>query len=149
MIEADKDGERITMGETIEVLVRISKKDFEELQNNYVWWGKHGEYIKNGTVRQNGYWAELQTPIKGWYGEASYKTEYQCSICGRVVGLYERSKYCPDCGAKMRLSEHDCEHCNRKYGTLGCCSTVSNKWIYSCEEGHREYEETHREIKDG
>ena len=34
--------------ETVEVLVRITKKDFEELQSNYVWWGKHGEYIKKG-----------------------------------------------------------------------------------------------------
>lgn len=41
--------------ETVEVLVRISKKDFEELQSNYVWWGKHGEYIKNGTVLPKGH----------------------------------------------------------------------------------------------
>ena len=34
---------------------------------------------------------------------------------------------------------HDCEHCAKTYGTLGCCTTVSNKWVYSCEEGHREY----------
>lgn len=40
----------------------------------------------------------------------------------------------------------DCKHCNRTYGTLGCCSTVSNKWVYSCEEGHREYEETHKHM---
>lgn len=37
----------------------------------------------------------------------------------------------------------DCEHCSRIYGTLGCCSTVSNKWVYSCEEGHKEYKERH------
>lgn len=42
--------------------------------------------------------------------------------------------------------ERDCKHCNRTYGTLGCCSTVSNKWVYSCEEGHREYEETHKHM---
>lgn len=41
--------------ETVEVLVRIPKKDFEELQSNYVWWGKHGEYIKNGTVLPKGH----------------------------------------------------------------------------------------------
>jgi len=40
----------------------------------------------------------------------------------------------------------DCEHCNRTYGTLGCCSTVSNKWVYSCEEGHKEYAETHKQM---
>lgn len=36
--------------ETVEVVIKIPKKDFEELQSNYVWWGKYGEYIKNGTV---------------------------------------------------------------------------------------------------
>ena len=41
--------------ETVEVLVRIPKKDFEELQSNYVWWGKHGEYIKRGTVLPKGH----------------------------------------------------------------------------------------------
>ena len=35
--------------ETVAVLVRIPKKEFEELQGNYVWWGRHGEYIKKGT----------------------------------------------------------------------------------------------------
>ena len=34
---------------------------------------------------------------------------------------------------------HDCEHCAKTYGTLGCCTTISNRWVYSCEEGHREY----------
>lgn len=41
--------------ETVEVLVRIPKRDFEELQSNYVWWGKHGEYIKKGTVLPKGH----------------------------------------------------------------------------------------------
>lgn len=43
--------------ETVGVLVRIPKKEFEELQSNYVWWGRHGEYIKKGTVlpKENGF----------------------------------------------------------------------------------------------
>lgn len=41
--------------DTVEVLVRIPKKEFEELQSNYVWWGKHGEYIKKGTVLPKGH----------------------------------------------------------------------------------------------
>jgi len=45
--------------ETVEVLVRIPKKDFEELQSNYVWWGRHGEYIKHGTVLPKGHDALL------------------------------------------------------------------------------------------
>lgn len=42
-------------GDTVEVLVRIPKRDFEELQSNYVWWGRHGEYIKKGTVLPKGH----------------------------------------------------------------------------------------------
>ena len=41
--------------ETVEVLVRIPKEDFEELQSNYVWWGRHGDYIKKGTVLPKGH----------------------------------------------------------------------------------------------
>lgn len=41
--------------ETVEVLVRIPKKEFEELQRNYTWWGRHGEYIKKGTVLPKGH----------------------------------------------------------------------------------------------
>lgn len=41
-----------------------------------------------------------------------------------------------------RLIEGDCEHCFNTYGTLGCCSTVSNKWIYNCKSGMKEYVET-------
>ena len=41
--------------ETVEVLVRIPKEEFEELQRNYTWWGRYGEYIKNGTVLPKGH----------------------------------------------------------------------------------------------
>lgn len=37
------------------------------------------------------------------------------------------------------IPDQDCEHCSKTRGTLGCCSTVSNKWVYSCKEGQREY----------
>ena len=37
------------------------------------------------------------------------------------------------------ILDKDCEHCSKTYGTLGCCDTVSNKWVYSCKEGQREY----------
>ena len=32
-----------------------------------------------------------------------------------------------------------CEHCSRKRGSFGCCSTVSNNWVYSCAEGQKEW----------
>lgn len=41
--------------------------------------------------------------------------------------------------------QHDCEHCSKTFGSFGCCSTVNNEMIYSCEEGHREYEQDHRD----
>lgn len=37
------------------------------------------------------------------------------------------------------ILDRDCEHCSKTYGTLECCTTVSNKWVYSCKEGQREY----------
>lgn len=37
------------------------------------------------------------------------------------------------------ILDRDCEHCSKTYGTLGCCTTVSNKWVYSCKKGQREY----------
>lgn len=33
----------------------------------------------------------------------------------------------------------DCDHCSKTYGTLGCCTTVNNKWVYSCTKGQKEY----------
>lgn len=42
----------------------------------------------------------------------------------------------------------DCEKCSKIYGTLGCCSTVSNEWVYSCLEGMTDYAYT-RGYKDG
>lgn len=33
----------------------------------------------------------------------------------------------------------DCEHCSKKKGSFGCCSTVSNNWVYSCAEGQKEW----------
>lgn len=33
----------------------------------------------------------------------------------------------------------DCEHCLKKKGSFGCCSTVSNNWVYACAEGHKEW----------
>ena len=33
----------------------------------------------------------------------------------------------------------DCERCTKTYGTLGCCDTVSNEWVYDCVEGHKEF----------
>jgi hypothetical protein len=32
-----------------------------------------------------------------------------------------------------------CEHCSKKKGSLGCCSTVNNNWVYSCAEGQKEW----------
>lgn len=41
----------------------------------------------------------------------------------------------------------DCEKCSKTYGTLGCCSTVNNKWVYFCLEGMIDYAYT-RGYKD-
>ena len=41
--------------EMVEVLIRIPKEEYEELKSNYTWWGKHGDYIKNGIVLPKGH----------------------------------------------------------------------------------------------
>ena len=33
----------------------------------------------------------------------------------------------------------DCDHCFHTFGSLGCCDTVNNEWVYSCREGQKEY----------
>lgn len=50
--------------DTVEVLVRIPKREFEELQSNYVWWGRHGEYIKKGTVLPKGHERLIAEPTE-------------------------------------------------------------------------------------
>lgn len=36
----------------------------------------------------------------------------------------------------------DCAKCIHEYGTLGCCTTVSNEWVYDCDNGMAQYEKT-------
>ena len=36
----------------------------------------------------------------------------------------------------------DCSKCIHTYGTLGCCTTVSNEWVYDCEHGMEQYKNT-------
>ncbi len=44
--------------ETVEVVIRMPKSEYEELtRGGYTWWGKHGEYIKKGTVLPKGHGA--------------------------------------------------------------------------------------------
>lgn len=33
----------------------------------------------------------------------------------------------------------DCAKCIHIYGTLGCCSTVNNEWVYDCDNGMAQY----------
>lgn len=39
----------------------------------------------------------------------------------------------------------DCSKCIYTYGTLGCCTTVSNEWVYDCEHGMEQYKSTKAE----
>lgn len=39
------------------------------------------------------------------YAGTPYK-KYRCSVCGECVGQYEKSAFCPFCGADMR-GEHE------------------------------------------
>lgn len=44
------------MTETVEVVIRLPKSEYEELtRGGYTWWGRYGEYIKKGTVLPKGH----------------------------------------------------------------------------------------------
>lgn len=40
-----------------------------------------------------------------------------------------------------RYLKGECSICSKEFGTLGCCTTVSNHWVYSCKEGMAQYAE--------
>lgn len=40
-----------------------------------------------------------------------------------------------------RYVKGECSICSKEYGTLGCCTTVNNHWVYSCKEGMGQYAE--------
>lgn len=42
----------------------------------------------------------------------------------------------------------DCSKCIHTYGTLGCCTAVSNEWVYDCEHGMEQYKNTKAEPSD-
>ena len=35
----------------------------------------------------------------------------------------------------------NCQKCINKFGTLGCCDTISNEWRYNCDDGMRLFDE--------
>lgn len=42
--------------ETVEVVIKMPKSEYEELtRGGYTWWGRHGEYIKKGTLLPKGH----------------------------------------------------------------------------------------------
>ena len=83
--------------ETVEVLVRIPKRDFEDLQSNYVWWGKHGEYIKKGTVlrKGNGFIAicksekPISEDVKKSLKETVFIGDEDCDYCFEMTDIIE------------------------------------------------------------
>ena len=49
------------------------------------------------SLRKHGEWEECAT-YKG-------KKYYRCSVCGYSYPIYENTRYCQHCGAKMDLGE--------------------------------------------
>lgn len=42
--------------ETVEVVIKMPRSEYEELtRGGYTWWGRHGEYIKKGTILPKGH----------------------------------------------------------------------------------------------
>ena len=86
-----------------EIVMAQLEKEFES--------GNEGEWIDNGN---------------GSYTCSNCKTEWTTS-------QIEKMRFCLIFGADKREPKHDCEHCSKTYGTLGCCDTINNKWVYACE----------------
>lgn len=38
-----------------------------------------------------------------------------------------------------RSEKQACDRCIHTYGTLGCCSTVHNEWVFDCDFGQEQY----------
>lgn len=133
--------------ETVEVVVRINKDEYNFMKHFQEIKAFSGHYIAkqivNGTVLPEGHGrlADMDAAMKCLEETADCK-EKQYAIGMLEWAMAKRTVIEAD--SLTIRDERDCKHCSRTYGTLGCCSTVSNKWIYSCEEGHREYEETQR-----
>lgn len=66
-------------------------------------------------------------PIKNWQ-----ETHEAINMAIEALSKIESGRYV----------EGDCEHCARTFGTLSCCDTVNNEFVYSCEEGMTEYLES-------
>ena len=45
-----------------------------------------------------------------------------------------------------RSEKQACDRCIHTYGTLGCCSTVNNEWVFDCDFGQEQYQKQ-REVK--
>lgn len=76
----------------------------KELEQCEVWDGIHGQVIApKGTFDK--IWEEAekeeQEPKTGhWVKKSQYGNDY-CSECGYELLMYGKTKYCPNCGAKM------------------------------------------------
>lgn len=38
------------------------------------------------------------------------------------------------------MESEKCKRCIHTYGTLDCCDTVHNKWVFDCEFGQEQFE---------
>lgn len=86
-------------------------------------------------------WDTMRKILNGFsfYETEVFKTKYYPDIIKKYSASEAIGKIEAFEAKQRRMKENDCEHCSKEYGTLGCCSTVNNEWIYSCEEGHKEY----------
>lgn len=86
-------------------------------------------------------WDTMRKILNGFsfYETEVFKTKYYPDIIKNYSASEAIYKIEAFEAKQRKMKENDCEHCSKEYGTLGCCSTVNNEWIYSCEEGHKEY----------
>ena len=93
--ESEREGDkRMTREEAIEIL----KKYKDESEEDY--WVKRAEAlgmaIESLESQKTGHWIIYAELTGEWEGTK----KYACDKCGEKVGVF-KSKYCPNCGARM------------------------------------------------
>lgn len=86
--------------ETVDIVIRMPKSEYEELtRSGYTWWGKHGEYIKKGTVLPKNYGRLIDaddylanTPIRKSADEVWIKETYVYDTITDAPTILEANK---------------------------------------------------------
>lgn len=73
------------------------------------------------------------------------KLDLDYGAMGGVAECIAITEHAPTIEPNKSRPYGDCTKCTHVYGTLGCCTTVSNEWVYDCDNGMAQYEKNKAE----